>query len=1160
MRVLRDLAYVFKTAPISSSKIKKGVQEAALTREECLLYVSNYINLFPTAKHQDILGDCLDLIWDCQKFENYFARYVQRSSNDSLPIAVAASASANFGSVSNNGGAGGDHDLMIGRDSSCSLDHKNSSSALSKQHNRGFDIRYQFEIHVTSAMKTAIHKCITDRLTLLKQECLDTAVMQHSFCRFDREHSQLGSFHKKENDVDFGNSINSINIKNKSKIKNKGTLSFGNGKLQLSNIDKVYCVYIIHDLYEFVEKLKTKHTKLYHATFNDFFDCNIETVLADTLANPSLQFIEDICFNNDMQTNQLRQQSNFSSDVHSRDGIISETSISNTHGNDTYFSKIGGKQQIGLDLSLNELQPAQIRAFLSEIEHLFAYFRHYCSVNACPIISTLNMVVDVTKPTNKPTEYEIEVKNEWLNKKRTKIIGPFIDHFINDMSSCLVYVERAINCDAWKHYYGATKLTNKFRRSTASGSEKTKKTRHSSSGHELLHGTSVVDVFTLIEGKILEILKHDAFTPLQIIKLAEMITSILVRYTTLLSELIHEQINETDFKDYVLSLELNRSYRRNSRNDDYIFEMPQKLITMIGSIAALKLSFAEFISQLNLENKYFIALARHRKDLQLEKDENENENENENSTVEKSSQFEKRTLSPTNHSNNETDQNEEFEENRHESLVHAGSETNAPTEKRVQELREHYEFHQRKNKKNSSINSTLILERVNPSLKHKKFFDAIETVLEDIGHHLGDTLSVLDIGKIYKVVRNAKDDSVNGKMHIDDSHTNLIDECIHNIDEKLNCFYYQMPKELANLTYYLNISYLSHLFIQIEKLLLPTKTKLLLKDKQVLTLNNIIGRIEFLLNEYNIINIHSHSNLNQMNQGGLVMNINEHKINNNKFNNYNILELNRIQQLIIIYLSNTEQVLEYCEQILSLKFDNNINMNDESTRRTHPPFVNGHILCFLLKYRSEKLNDLVAKNYVQNNSNDLKNLQSNGNTFFGRKETDQSEKSTDNQTSSLQAGEKEVIHHDVDANDKGKELSANQPAKIGQWTKNGLRKLFGKSPSSKIVSGVELSPTALLPANEDLNASESSISDSKNVTFMASISNRVKSMVNKSSTSQRQVDDHTKETITMQQEKVTVDQKRKLLKTMVETETTTDDDTVEHLNLERKYDASGFVW
>ena len=888
--ILRDLWYVFKTAPaITAGKIKNAIRIASSLREDCLIYISNYINVFEEEVNQIYFESCLDLIWQCIRFESYFESIVYGVDNDLLPVSILRTYSS-FGTESESA------------TSNISDDEKKKITVHTQQ---------MFEVHVTAAIKTGIHNSITHRLGFLHDEAEDKASFAYTFRHYDKEL--------------FGDTKNNSSSNHVNTAAEEKTESSSSGISIADHLD-LCCIYAVHDVYKFIEALKKKHDTTFKSTFQEFFNVgNMHSMIADGLINPVIGFMND--FIDDIKCIIEKEQNHV-------------------------------------------MGYRQIKIVFNEMNEIYDYFLENCTPDSNPLLSIANMIhhsshdnfsfyPDVNKQIIDYEKKNFHITNKtkqhqcWLKLKKRIILSPFNDYFINKFSDYFQMVERAIQADDFNNNSHLAEIKKFIPKS------------NKSKNNFILHSTSSTDVIYLLEKNAKMIIKND-LKPMQIVKLAEMITSILITYINSMSALARQEIlnaditlqpvqrlsdNSTKGPKRFLSLNFNRRRstvmkgRRLSsvlgiKTGNAIIK--ERLLVMIGNLSYLRTLFSALQNNFDLEHKYFeaINICNGAKEVQSAlRSTAENIDEQKANSEKKY----KRKLKPDNYQNK----------------VYRNDLTlmKEITKERTMEISVMTEM---KTSESGSLSPIVSLDVVRPMLKSKLFYDTIESTFEEIAQHLSDKLSTL----VLNIIKNSVHD-IGYNKNIEDNElfegnpdeTTMKSDILHNLYSILLSFD-EIPKELHEFQYHLTRFFLSHFFLGIEQMILPTQSADILGINEILFLNNLLREFEGLLGDFE--------------------HLSKEALSNGQF--YHYPELTRIHAIIVIYLTNTQEIIHTVMEMMRFEEKNNnnkedgieqgiINMDlirtDEHYRKENHPYIGGHSLLLLIKYRAEKRKDAEAIKFMK---------------------------------------------------------------------------------------------------------------------------------------------------------------------------------------------------
>eukprot|EP01083_Nonionella_stella_P225848 802586_1 len=817
IKLVRDLWYVLKTAPsMTAGKIKSAMTIASQLREDCLIYVSHYITVFEDPHHQQYFESCLDLVWECIKFDSYFECVTKGINSDALPVSILRSCS------------------------SFSLQSEGCKDEDEYKEKRSSETQQKFVTHVMAAMKTGIHNSITNRLSYLRDESVeDKKSFLFSLSRYDSELFDAAD----QSDIAIDD-----------------------------NVD-LCCIYAIHDVYKFIERLKKSHDIVFKKTFNEFFNVgNIHTLLSDGLINPTIQFIDD---------------------------YQEETQKCIEHSKRMTYK--------------------QIKIIYDEINVMYGYFMDNCTENSNPLLSVMNMIhsasaedvsayhgvnqsiIDFEKKHNHMTN-KTQQHQCWLKLKKMSVLSSFNDYFISNLSEYLGLVERAIASDDFKPY---GHLAEDFKKLLTN--ENT----------SVPHSTSSTDVICLIEKKVKVLLKND-LKPMQIVQLAEMITSIVMTYITITLELAHKEINESnlgfepvgkrlsdsksgkskDFKRFLnmnyykrkASVTVGRHHRISSVlgiKSERNAIIKERLLVMVGNVANIRTLFNAVQCDFDLENKYFESINICNGAMEI------------NAAL---------TSSSESHENYKT-------------------------------VLYHTDLHLMRKCVLTKDNAMAIsiMKGVRPLLKSKKFYDAVEATFEEIAQHLSEKVSHLLINLMAASIFSITNTS---ELFQDNPDENRIKCDVLDHLYSILLSFDGLPQELSEFQHYLTASFLSHLFTAIEKrFLLPNTLQSVLGMNEILFLNNLLRDFEGLLSEFNIIS--------------------DEELSTNHGHQYP--ELKRIHAIIVIYLSNTTQLIEDFENEL-MKSNGTL---DEQDKEQNAPDIDEKTLLLLIKYRADVRNDKEAKQFLK---------------------------------------------------------------------------------------------------------------------------------------------------------------------------------------------------
>ena len=257
-------------------------------------------------------------------------------------------------------------------------------------------------------------------------------------------------------------------------------------------------------------------------------------------------------------------------------------------------------------------------------------------------------------------------------------------------------------------------------------------------------------------------------------------------------------------------------------------------------------------------------------------------------------------------------------------------------------------------------------ESVRPLLSSVKFFEAIEGSFEEIAQRLAERLSALVLQSIRSAVGAiANGNSADGtcidaeELFAANPSESTMKSAILSKLHALLVALSEIPTPLRRFRHFVSAAFLSHLFLGIEReCLLPSELRGVLGMNEVLFLNNLLRNFEAMLGEFGLIELRA--------------------LSSRDFADFP--ELTRIHGIIVVYLSNTVEIMEALKTRVRTREhhrlrrpskgvdDGVINMgllrDDESKRREEAPFVEGHTLLLLLKHRADVMGDAVAVRFM----------------------------------------------------------------------------------------------------------------------------------------------------------------------------------------------------
>lgn len=382
--MLCDLHYNFKKAPsVTAKKIRKAIKLSSQIREDCLVYVSHYVTIFGKAQEQSYFIQCLDLVFECMKFESFFESFIVNIPNQEMPISIQRSMSSTF-SVRSDEDENGENQKLI---------------RLTQQ---------RFEIHVFAAMRSGIHNVITTRLSFLREESEDKQCFAFSFRKYDSEIFGKNAHHKGHH-------------KGPPNGHPKGHENGSDDKvstLSITEHEELCAIYAIHDVFKLVERLKSSHDDTYRATLHEFFHIeNVHDIVSGAMLNPIVQFLDD--FRDDIKT------------------LFKTSEVKQV---------LKYRQVERIATEINSIFDYLATNTTAKSNRLLSH-KHLHHDHGASSESVHEKDSPQKPEVIKQVEAEEEGHRDWLKLKRMTVLEPMTDYFIGTLSTTIKMVGRAISTD-----------------------------------------------------------------------------------------------------------------------------------------------------------------------------------------------------------------------------------------------------------------------------------------------------------------------------------------------------------------------------------------------------------------------------------------------------------------------------------------------------------------------------------------------------------------------------------------------------------------------------------------------------------------------------------------------------------------------------------------